>query len=155
MWVPQPHLEKKKNEASPFLAFAIFSHCSYGTGYCDITILSISKRNGPQPPPSHIKPISIYVWKRISIRRKKSKEVSQIAGLSKGKRGRNLVSTVALDHVCVHVWRRNVRQCTCACILYAQRMCMWKKTQPELVENIQPSLLLVTCRCRKVKMPAP
>ena len=36
-------------------------------------------------------------------RRKKSKEVSQIARLSKGKRGKNLVSTVALDHVCVHV----------------------------------------------------
>ena len=104
-----------------------------------ITILSISKRNGPQPPPSHIKPISIYVWKRISIRRKKSKEVSQIPWLSKGKRGRNLVSTVALDHVCVHVWRRNARQCTCACICPCQGMCMWKKPQPELVENIQPS----------------
>ena len=53
----------------------------------------------------------------VLLRRKKSKEVSQIAGLSKGKRGNwNLVSTVALDHVCVHAWRRHVRQCTCACI---------------------------------------
>ena len=42
---------------------------------------------------------------------------TRIAGLSKGKRGNwNLVSTVALDHVCVHAWRRHVRQCTCACI---------------------------------------
>ena len=35
-----------------------------------------------------------YVWGR---------EVSQIAGPSKGKREENPVSTVALDHVCVHV----------------------------------------------------
>ena len=58
----------------------------------------------------------LSLWRRKVNLRMISKEVSQIAGLSKGKRGKNLVSTVALDHVCVHVWRRHVRQCTCACL---------------------------------------
>ena len=59
----------------------------------------------------------------------KIEEVPQIAGLSKGKREKNPVSTVAMDHVCVHVWRRHVRQCTCAYIcqrnVYVkEKMCM-------------------------------
>ena len=47
------------------------------------------------------------------------------------KRKKNLVSTVALEHVCVRVWRtpRHVRQCMCACIcqknVYVkEKMCM-------------------------------
>ena len=57
-------LSKRKNEASLFLAFAV---CSYVVmalvaaivrRLTLIAILSVSKRNGPQPPPSHIKPIT-------------------------------------------------------------------------------------------------
>ena len=62
MWVPQRHPEKK-NEASLILAFAVCSRWVMALVVAilrrlTLTILSVSKRNGPQPPPSHIKPIS-------------------------------------------------------------------------------------------------
>ena len=48
----------------------------------------------------------------------RSKEVKNITDsrTQQGQMRINLVSTVALDHVCVHVWRRHVRQCACACL---------------------------------------
>ena len=50
---------RKQIMASLFLAFAVFSRCSSAIGsaivrrFTLITILSVSKRNGPQPLPSH------------------------------------------------------------------------------------------------------
>ena len=41
MRVPQRHLEKK-NEASLFLAFAVCSRCSYGTGCRDCEAIKVA-----------------------------------------------------------------------------------------------------------------
>ena len=41
MWVPQRHQKRKKNEASLFLAFAVCSRCSYGTGCRDCETINL------------------------------------------------------------------------------------------------------------------
>ena len=56
---------KEKNEVSLFLAFAICSRCSFGTGCRNCEAInpfydfSVSKRNGLQPPSSHVEPITL------------------------------------------------------------------------------------------------
>ena len=63
MLVPQRHLEKKKMKQlsfwpSPFVhALVLAPVAAILRRSTLITILSVSKRNGPQRPPSHIKPI--------------------------------------------------------------------------------------------------
>ena len=93
MGVPQQHIETK-NEASPFLGFAVSSCCIYGAGCRDCEVINSYydfvrfQRNGPQSPPSHIEPLEmnykiiILLWCIKQEQFANNKETSLLSSLS-------------------------------------------------------------------------